>query len=507
MKYILTAEQMKRADRRMIEEVGIPSLVLMERAALQCINTMKEEKVDLSSALIVCGSGNNGGDGFALARLLAEEGRTVDVVFVGKEASRSKETCIQMQILGNLGISVGNCLPEREYSVIIDAVFGIGLSRKIEGRYKEIIERMNRYRGYKVAVDAPSGISADSGQVLGCAFRADLTVTFAYLKVGLILFPGAKYAGKVVEKAIGIAEDPFFKEHSDLFYTFDFLDMVDRMPKRIPDSNKGTYGKLLVIAGSKGMSGAAYLSAKAAYLVGAGLVRIYTEETNRIILQQLLPEAVITTYDSDKEDCFQELPGLLQWADAVCIGCGLGTKECSKRLVKEVLGKNQKPCVIDADGINLLAAFSEEEWSKWERMEGQYVLTPHMKEMSRLTGYTVEELKKDRAELLRRFVHKEGVVCALKDSRTLVAGNKQKIFLNRTGNSAMAKAGAGDVLSGVISGLIAQKVPAYEAAVLGVYLHGLAGDAAKEECGPYSVLAEDMIGGVKTVLHSLEENL
>lgn len=505
MKYILTAAQMKESDRRMIEDIGIPSLVLMERAALQCVNAMKEEKVDFSKTLIVCGSGNNGGDGFAIARLLAEEGRDIDVVFVGNEASRSKETCTQMQILDSLGISVGKSLPEREYSVIIDAVFGIGLSRKIEGRYQEIIERMNQYNGYRVAVDIPSGIDADSGQVLGCAFRADMTVTFACMKAGTVLFPGAEYAGKVVEKPIGIIADPRLEGQEDVYYTLDFSDIEKRMPKRLPDSNKGTYGRVLVIAGSKGMTGAAYLSAKAAYLTGAGLVRIYTEETNRMILQQLLPEAVMTTYDSEDADCFRELPGLLKWADVVCLGCGLGTGISSKKLVREALSQNQNPCVIDADGLNLLASFSEEERKNWKREAGQYILTPHMKEMSRLTGRTVEEWKQDRKELLRKFVDEENVVCALKDSRTLVTGKTRQIFLNRTGNAAMAKAGAGDVLAGMISGLMAQKMPAYEAAVLGVCLHGLAGDAAKRECGQYSVLAEDIIEGIKTVLKNLEE--
>ncbi len=505
MKYILTAAQMKESDRRMIEEIGVPSLVLMERAALQCVNAMKEENADLTRVLIVCGSGNNGGDGFAIARILAEEGRDVDVVFVGNEASRSKETCVQMQILSNLGISVGKCLPEREYSVIIDAIFGIGLSRRIEGKYREIIERMNRYKGYRVAVDIPSGIDADSGQVLGLAFRADMTVTFVCMKAGMVLFPGSEYAGKVVEKPIGIVVDPRLEKQEDVFYTLDRSDIGKRMPKRMPDSNKGTYGRVLVIAGSKGMSGAAYLSAKAAYTTGAGLVRIYTEETNRTILQQLLPEAVMTTYDAGEADCFKELPGLLKWAGVVCLGCGLGTGETSARLVREVLRQNQKPCVIDADGLNLLSAFSEAEWRGWTRAEGQYVLTPHMKEMSRLTGCTVEEWKKDRVKRLRNFVREENVVCALKDSRTLAAKRGRKMFLNRTGNAAMAKAGAGDVLAGVIAALMAQGMPAYEAAVLGVCLHGLAGDAAKERCGPYSVLGEDIIKGLKEALNNLEE--
>ncbi|MGN0404590.1 MAG: NAD(P)H-hydrate dehydratase [Bariatricus sp.] len=505
MRYILTAEQMKAADGRMIHEVGIPSLVLMERAALQCVAGMKEEHVDLSYALVVCGSGNNGGDGFAVARLLAGEGHRVDVCFVGKPESRSEETKQQMQILENLGVSIGNTLPEREYSVIIDAVFGIGLCRNIEGHYRDVIEQMNRYLGYKVAIDTPSGISADTGEVLGCAFRADLTVTFAYGKAGQIFYPGCEYAGKVLVKDIGIT-DPGFDGREDIYFTLERRDVLSRMPERKPDSNKGSYGRILLIAGSRGMSGAAYLSAHAAYMVGAGLVRIYTEESNRQILQQLLPEAVITTYDEMSFECFRELPDLLQWADVVCIGCGLGMSEYSRKLLKMTLELNRKPCVIDADGLNLLAEFTNEEKRKWARRKDQYVLTPHMKEMSRLTGCTVAELKNQRTGLLRSFAENMQVVCAMKDSRTLVAASGHPTFLNTSGNAAMAKAGSGDVLAGTIAGIMAQNVSPYDAAVLGVYLHGLAGDTAREECGSYSVLAEDLIRALGRTLKTLEEN-
>ncbi|XCP83655.1 NAD(P)H-hydrate epimerase [Roseburia hominis] len=284
MRYILTAEQMKASDMATICEIGIPSLVLMERAALRCVEVMKEEQIDLTKPLIVCGSGNNGGDGVAVARLLFEEGYTPEVVFVGNMSSRSQEMRAQMEILEKLGVSFGNSLPDREYSVIIDAVFGIGLSRIIEGRYREIIEQMNRYKGAKVAIDIASGISADTGQILGCAFRADLTVTFAYGKAGQYFYPGCDYSGRTVVRPIGIRNQAL--ELSDEVYcSLERADLRRQMPVRPADSHKGTFGRVLMITGSKGMSGAAYLAAKAAYLTGAGLVQIYTEESNRQILQ------------------------------------------------------------------------------------------------------------------------------------------------------------------------------------------------------------------------------
>lgn len=332
MRYILTSGQMKAADTDTIRRIGIPSPVLMERAALQCAAAMREEGIDTSRALVVCGSGNNGGDGFVIARLLHEAGDAVDIVFAGNMDSRSEETCLQMRIVENLGMSVGNSLPEKEYSVIIDAVFGIGLSREITGRYAELIAGMNRYHAAKVAVDIASGISADTGEVLGCAFEADLTVTFAYLKRGQVLYPGSLFSGRTLVKPIGIQYPE--REHSeDVWYTLEPADAAGMLPKRTEDSNKGTYGRVLCITGSKGMSGAAYLSAKAAYLSGAGLVQIYTEESNRQILQQLLPEAVMATYDQEEADCFSRLPELLAWADVVCIGCGLGRTEASQTLM------------------------------------------------------------------------------------------------------------------------------------------------------------------------------
>ena len=504
MKELLTADQMRRSDQRMIRTMQVPSLVLMERAALQCVEAMKKEGVDLTSALIVCGSGNNGGDGFAIARMLLEEGYCPDVVLVGNYDHRSEETRMQMQILENLGLSVGNSLPQKEYSVIIDAVFGIGLSREIQGNYADVIEKMNQMGGYKVAVDTPSGVSSDDGRVLGVAFKADLTVTFAFGKIGQILYPGCAYTGKLVIAPIGITRPEFFQEE-EICRMFEKADVPEILPERKADSNKGSYGKVLMITGSKGMSGAAYLSARAAYLTGAGLVRIYTEESNRAILQELLPEAVLTTYSLEEENSFEKLPELLAWADVVCIGCGLGMEPHSEELLKKVLEMNTKPGVIDADGLNLLAKTGAWGIEQVRKNSSGYVLTPHMKEMSRLTGYSVQELKDNRRELLRNYTEKVHAVCVLKDSRTLTAAPDKELWINASGNAAMAKAGSGDVLAGMITGLMAQHMEAAYAAVLGVYLHGLSGDHAREELGSYSVLAGDLLKMISRTLAELED--
>ena len=273
MRYLPNGTQMSSADKFTIEETGIPSLVLMERAALKTVEIMHVNGIDTSRALVVCGSGNNGGDGFAIARLLTEEGMEAQILFAGKESSLSRECGIQKKIAENLGISIITEIPAREYTVIIDAVFGVGLSREISGKYKDIIAWMNEQKCQKVAVDIPSGVSSATGKILGTAFYADLTVAMACVKVGSEMYPGKYCAGKTVAVPIGI--DPkFFSTDEEVCVTYDRCDIPELLPARKPDSHKGSYGKVLMITGSRGMAGAAYLSAKAAYAVGAGLVQI-----------------------------------------------------------------------------------------------------------------------------------------------------------------------------------------------------------------------------------------
>lgn len=497
MRYLPTGKWMQMADQHTIQEIGIPSMVLMERAALQVVETMERKHCNLKNVLVVCGAGNNGGDGFAIARLLKQRGITVCALFVGKEDAMSPDCQSQRIIAQNCKVPIVTVLPEEEYTTIIDAVFGVGLNRKIVGKYEEIIQWMNNQICTKVAVDIPSGVCSATGNILGVAFRADLTITFAYEKLGMAMYPGADFLGECVVADIGI-DSNFFKD-KEIVYTLEQQDLKDILPKRKAQSHKGSYGKVLMITGSKGMSGAAYLSARAAYIAGAGLVQIYTAEENRVILQQLLPEAIITTYHTYDEE---QLDSLLQWADVVCIGCGLGTSQLADRLLCRTLKNIKKPCVVDADGINLLG--NHENLLSKEEMP--VILTPHMKEMAGLLKCTIGELKEERWNLLSTYTEEHGVICVLKDARTVVLKKGKAPFLNMAGNCAMAKAGAGDVLSGVIVGLLAQKKEIYEAAVGGVYLHACGGDEAKREKGSYSVLANDLINGVATCIKITEES-
>lgn len=499
MQLWVNAAQMKAADQYTIQKLGVPSLELMEHAAQACVQVLEDEKVDLSHVCVVCGSGNNGGDGFAIARILQNNRYSVETFCVGNPEHYTEETQEQMHRLQECGGKITYGMPQEDsYSVIIDAVFGVGLSRKVEGRYRQVIEQMNRMRGTKFAVDIPSGLSATTGCILGCAFKADYTVTFQLKKIGLELSQGRTMAGKVIVPDIGISTDSIC-EDQEIVRTAGKDIYRKMLPDRPEDSNKGTYGRLLVIAGSKGMAGAAYLNAHAAYMTGAGLVRIYTSSDNREILQTLLPEAIITTYEEYNKE---ELLSLLTWADGVCIGSGLGMSRLSEKILKTVIEYVKVPCLIDADGLNLLA---ENKNYLNQMAERRFVITPHMKEMSRLTGTPVEELKADRIQILKDFISRYRITCVLKDSRTLIASEEKGIRMNLTGNSAMAKAGSGDVLAGVISGWMVQEKEAEDAAELGTYIHGLSGDLAKFEKGVYSVMARDLIEYISKALMKLEE--
>lgn len=495
MKYLLTGKQMQNADRYTIDEIGIPSMVLMERAALKTVEIMEEEQLDFRNVLVVCGSGNNGGDGYAIARLLYLKGYNVSIYFVGNDENRSEENKQQKRIADYYRIPVKQEFENEEYSVIIDAVFGTGLSRDIADSYYHVIDTLNHMSGFKVAVDTPSGIQDETGKVMGIAFRADLTVAIAFAKRGQMMESGNPYVGKLQVADIGIYKDAVLTEDK-LTYCYEFEDFRKLFPKRSANSHKGSYGKVLLIVGSKGMSGAALLCARAAYATGAGLVQIYTHEENRVIIQRALPEAIVSTYENYDET---QLKQLLEWADVVGIGCGLGITEVADKLVRNTLQYANVPCVIDADALNCIA----KDITLLQNIEQPIILTPHMKEMTRLLSCSVKDLQEQKIGYLENFVKQYSVTCVLKDARTLVGNDKEDIFLNLTGNSAMAKGGSGDVLAGIISGILAQKMKAYDAACLGVYLHGLAGDYARDQKGQYSVLAGDIADCIGEILKQI----
>jgi len=503
MQYVADAREAKEIDGISIQKIGIPSFVLMERASLKvaeyACRIMEKNK---GRILVACGSGNNGGDGVAAGRILKEWGYEVVIALLGNEEKASEEMKRQLAIARNLSVPVITDPVIAEYTVIIDAIFGIGLSREVTGSYAGWIAEINDADAVILSVDIPSGIDASTGKVLGTAVQADYTVTFGVNKRGLVLFPGTQYAGKVFVEDIGFPEKAVH-DVSPTVISYERDDMKKLFPKRIPRSNKGNYGRVLVIAGSRQISGAAYFSAAAAYRVGSGLVRVFTHENNRVMLQTRLPEALLCTYQEQEglqedEEFARCLKNELCWATAVVIGPGLGTSPMAEFLLSEVLKITDIPVVMDADALNLLPGFPE-YFNQDGRIQltDNFVLTPHLKEMSRLLGNDVEDIKDNLIDTACRYT--KGATVVLKDARTVVSDGT-RIYLNQSGNNALAKGGSGDVLSGIIGGLLARGMEPFQAAALGVYLHGLTAEEYVKEGSYSSMLASDILEGLPALV-------
>ncbi|MCM1158534.1 MAG: NAD(P)H-hydrate dehydratase [Bacteroidales bacterium] len=493
MQYIVTKKEMQEVDAYTINRMGIPAAVLMERAAIQVADEVEGLNAKKGRILIVVEGGSNGGDGLAAARILLERGHLVDVYYIGGLKKMSEAFHLQKNILYRMGIRLRKTIPNKEYSVIVDGIFGVGLSRKVEGVQKKTIEVLNQMDAVKVAIDIPSGIDATTGEILGVAFRADYTVTFGLKKLGMFFSDGIDYCGKIICRDIGFPEKAI-QQVKPQIYAYDSTDM-DRLPKRIDNSNKGTYGKVAVIAGSKNMSGAAFLCGKAAYSAGTGLVKIYTHESNRTIIQSQLPEAVMMTY-RDYEGALSCIEDAMKWATVIVVGPGLGVDTTSERMLYELLMNAEVPMVLDADALNILSNNIE----LLATSSVPVIMTPHMVEMSRLIGKTVAEIAANRFETAKQFAKKLQVTIVLKDAKSIVTNGGEQTYMNLAGNNGMSTGGAGDVLSGIIAGMLAGGLCLEEAARMGTYVHCLAGDIAAEKKGVYAMLASDILASLGEVM-------
>ena len=494
MQYIVTKKEMQAIDTYTIEKIGIPAEVLMERAALLLVEQIIRLNTMNGRILIVVEGGNNGGDGLAAARILSGRGYQVDITYIGGIARPSEQFQLQRNILKQMGVRLRKTIPNKDYSVVVDGIFGVGLSREIDGIQKKMIEYLNHMEAIKVAIDIPSGIDATTGAILGIAFRADYTVTFGLKKLGMFFSDGIDYCGKVICENIGFPENAI-KQVKPQIYAYNQSDMCKR-PKRYDNSNKGTYGRVAVIAGSKNMSGAAFLCGKAAYSTGAGLVKIYTHESNRVILQSQLPEAVMMTY-GDYEGALSCIEDAMKWATVIVVGPGLGVDTTSERMLYELLMNAEVPLVVDADALNILS----ENIELLEMTSASVIMTPHMKEMSRLIQKTVPEIIEKRFLIAKQFARKMGVTLVLKDAKSIVTNGGEQTYMNLGGNNGMSTGGSGDVLSGIIAGMIAGGLPLDEAAKMGTYVHCQAGDKAAEKKGKYAMLASDIISCIGDVMY------
>lgn len=517
MKYAVTSQEMKIYDRNTSEYFGVPGSVLMERASLLVVQHILEHiqgrELDRKArALVICGIGNNGGDGACIARILRQKGILVNVCVIGDYTKASDLLLSQLKILEKYGTTIDTFSNIRDnknriqWDIIIDAMFGIGLSRPVSGDFKEAVSFINQQKAarkddlYVVSVDMPSGVNADNGQICQAAVKADATVTFNQVKIGQLLYPGCEQTGRLFVEDAGITGESFLGKEPEAFFYDD--DIKRLMPKRKLDSNKGSNGKVLIIAGSKEISGACILCASAALRSGAGMIRIFTSSANAQAVKTLLPEAILDIYEED-ENFSSKLEKAFEWSTQAVIGPGIGTGAISKKLVRTALKSYDKSLVMDADALNIIAEDKKlmTMASNYATGEKRLILTPHLAEFARLYGSDVKECKQNIIEyprLLARQLHCT-VVC--KDARTIIAdGYEDKVYINVSGNDGMATAGSGDVLSGIMAAFVREKQSSFEAACFSCYLHGLCGDAAAKRLGRHFMAASDITNELAGIL-------
>ncbi|MFH2010892.1 MAG: NAD(P)H-hydrate dehydratase [bacterium] len=516
---VVTADEMRELDRITIEELGIPGVVLMEVAGRGVAEVVQELAPTLVGwrVAIVCGAGNNGGDGYVVARHLALRGAEVQLLLLAPrdrirgDALRNLEVAEKLQLpmewLEDDGAVEGLATRLAEFDCVVDALLGTGLSSDVRGRYRLVVEAINAARVLTVAVDIPSGLSADTAQPLGVAVEADVTVTFAQPKVGLVSHPGVEYAGDVHVVDIGIPGD-LVSRLGVRCHLLEERDVSAVVPTRRLGGHKGTYGHVLAVAGSPGKTGAAVLCARAAARVGAGLVTVAVPEDAQqaVAAQSLETMTEVYTADSgsiDPDACLERLAALCRGKQALVVGPGIPNQPEMLEVLRELLSDAVIPVVLDADGLNLVARAP----ALLDQVTAPLVLTPHPGEMARLLGREIAEVQADRVKTAREAAARFGAYVVLKGARTVIAAPDGTAFINPTGNPGLGSGGVGDVLTGMLGGFLAQAIDPLEAVQLAVYLHGVAGDRAAQRLGQHAVLAGDLLDEVPVVLKRWEDRL
>lgn len=510
MNYFISGKLAAAIDKHTINDIGIPSIVLMERAAFAVVEeTVKFYDSDIKTGDIVifCGKGNNGADGLAVSRILFQKGYNVKVIIAGEPDRVTEEFALQSDILKKLGVKISilrkmedvfklnfdNC------SLIIDGLFGIGLTREITGLNYELIKRINDEKKKVISIDIASGLDSLKGLEMGIAINADITVTFGYPKAGHIICNGKKYTGRLIVHDIGfcVPENFEFNEIDDLSkHLFEGIkdNELVKLPKRTKISNKGTYKNINIIGAGENMSGAVALAGEAAYRCGCGLVKIFASENNINPLKCLIKEAVICGYDKldiEKFDIDK---------DIIIVGPGLSVSRQAEEILGIVLKSDCKK-IIDADALNIISRNK----ILLENFDENTIITPHIKEMSRLIDKDVSYIRENIIECAKEFSKRYKCITIIKDATSVVASCDGKVRINATGNSGMSKGGSGDVLTGIIAGMLSQGMNSYEGACLGVCLHGLAGDIASRELSEYGMVASDIISALPKIFLNISD--
>jgi len=501
---ILNSAQMRDADRRTIDEVGIPAIVLMENAGRQVVAAMEATFEDLAemSVAVLCGRGNNGGDGFVVARTLLQRGVDVSVFVVGALADIRGEARINLEILGHLGQTIVEIADSQAWElhfseisqsdVIVDALFGTGLKSPLEGMLETVVADVNASGLPVVAVDLPSGMSADTHELIGDCIDATVTITLGAPKIPLVLPPAELHAGDIVIADIGIPSEVIDSVDGPRTELLTRAHIRSLIQPRSADSHKGDYGHVLVVGGSLGRSGAAHLTAMGALKSGAGLVTVATPASCQAIVASMAAEYMtIPLREGNRGLDLSDLDALLERAfDVIAIGPGLGTAPDTIAFVRAALERAGGPLVLDADALN---AFADEP-GRLTGSEGRdVIITPHPGEFARLAGVPTAEVQANRVELARSFAASHHVYVILKGHRTVIATPDEQVFINPTGNPGMASGGMGDVLTGIVAGWLGQLLDAEAACTLGVYLHGTAGDLAEASEGEVALTASDVL--------------
>jgi NAD(P)H-hydrate epimerase len=501
---VLNTQQMREADRQTIEEIGIPSVVLMENAGRQAVAAMEAAFDDLSSSKVgvLCGRGNNGGDGFVVARTLTQRGIEAIVYLLGSVADVRGDARANLEILGRVGVTVVEIASAQEWELhfsavsecdlIVDAIVGTGFHGPLTGLLETVVADVNGLGVSVVAIDLPTGVSADSHEVDGEAIEASMTVTLAAPKLPLILPPADAYGGDLVIADIGIPAAVIDELEGPSLELLTRERMRELVPARAADSHKGDFGRVLVIAGSVGRTGAAHLAAIGALRSGAGLVTIATPKSCVPIVAAMMPEYMTIPLEETGAGTidFGAADRILDFkADVIALGPGLGHDPSTAAFVHAVVERSGVPLVLDADALN---AFSGDPERLMGRDGVDVIITPHPGEMARLLNLTIEQVQADRLEHARDFAASHRCHVVLKGHRTVVAGPDGRSFINLTGNAGMATGGTGDLLTGMIAAWFAQLLDAEGACKLAVYLHGTAGDLADADEGDVALLPTDI---------------
>ena len=502
---IVTAKEMRNIDSQTINEVGIPGVVLMENAGLGVVRAIERDfpLPTFSKIAIFVGKGNNGGDGLVIARYLANKGYKVTTYLLAEPDKFIGDALVNLRVSQNIGLHIeyilsNDQLGEKKANIsqnnlIIDAIFGTGLSGAVRGFASNVIDYLNSTEIPIIAVDLPSGLDSDTGKTEGSCIKAVMTVTMALPKRGLLLYPGAKFVGKLEVADIGIPQSVIDSQNLSTILIQPSC-ALKLLPERPRDGHKGLFGRVLVIAGSVGLTGASAMASLSALRVGAGLVTLGTPESLNPIMEVKLTEVMTlplpeTSHQTLSIRAYDKIMQMVAGVDVVAIGPGLSRNPETIELVQKLCKDVNIPKVIDADGLNALA----EDKNCLSELGGQTVLTPHPGEMARLTGKTISDIQSNRINIAVDFAKEYGVILVLKGVPTVIAEPNGEAYLNTTGNPGMASGGTGDVLTGTIAGFIAQGLDAKGSAILGVYIHGLAGDLASMDKGEAGLIAGDLI--------------